>query len=135
MTANEAAIGPLARTDGEPAFEEPWQAEVLALAYALAERGVFSRVEWSDTLGAELRAASARGEPDTQATYYAAALAALEQLLAARSDVGGEAVAARTEQWRRAYLNTPHGAPVELSAGASKPSAHHHDHDHDHDHG
>lgn len=117
MTGSEAPIGPLARTDGAPAFDEPWQAEVLAVAFALTERGLFSRSEWSDTLGAELSAAASRGAPDTQATYYAAALAALERLLADRSDVGADALSARTEQWRRAYLNTPHGQPVELSAG------------------
>lgn len=120
MTGNEASIGPLARTDGEPAFDEPWQAEVLAVAYALTERGVFSPAEWSDTLGAELKGAASRGEPDTQATYYAAALAALERLLTERSDVGADALTARTEQWRRAYLNTPHGRPVELSAGNTR---------------
>lgn len=120
MTGSEAPIGPLARTDGEPAFEEPWQAEVLAVAFALIERGLFSPAEWSDTLGAELRTAVSRGDPDTQATYYAAALAALERLLADRSDVGADALSARAEQWRRAYLNTPHGQPVELSAGSAE---------------
>jgi nitrile hydratase accessory protein len=116
-------IGPLVRREGEPAFAEAWQAELLALAYALSEKGVFSPAEWSEALGAELRQAAARGEPDDQATYYRAALAALERLIERDGRITAEALAGRTEQWRRAYLNTPHGQPVELSAGANDASA------------
>ena len=112
----ESRIGPLARRDGEPAFAEPWQAEVLALAFALSERGAFSPLEWSKTLGAELRRAEAQGAPDDSETYYAAALAALERLVAAAGGIEADALAGRIEAWRRAYLNTPHGQPVELAA-------------------
>ena len=115
--AEIAAFGPLVRRDGEPAFEEAWQAELLALAYALADRGVFSPSQWSEALGAALRRAAADGAPDDQATYYTAALAALERLLATDGRLGPAAVTARTEQWRAAYLATPHGQPVELAAG------------------
>jgi nitrile hydratase accessory protein len=111
------AIGPLARRDGEPTFAEPWQAEVLALAYALAENGVFSAAEWSEALGAELRLAEAAGAPDDHGTYYAAALAALERLVAARGAITVGALSRRTAEWRQAYLHTPHGHPVELAAG------------------
>jgi nitrile hydratase accessory protein len=111
------AIGPLARRDGEPTFAEPWQAEVLALAFALAEKGVFSAAEWSEALGAELRLAEAAGAPDDHGTYYAAALAALERLVAARGAITVGALSRRTAEWRQAYLHTPHGHPVELAAG------------------
>jgi nitrile hydratase accessory protein len=111
-------IGPLARQDAEPAFAEPWQAEVLALAFALSERGVFSTAGWSKTLGEELERAEAQGAPDDHETYYAAALAALERLVAQSGNVSGDTLSARTEAWRRAYLETPHGQPVELAAGS-----------------
>jgi nitrile hydratase accessory protein len=113
-----AIIAPLAARDGEPTFDEPWQAEVLALAFALAERGVFSAAEWSRTLGAELRRVEGEGALDDQKSYYAAALAALERLLAAHGGITADALARRTEEWRRAYRHTPHGQPVELGAGA-----------------
>ena len=116
-------IKPLARRDGEPAFDDAWQAELLALAYALSEKGVFTPTEWSEALGAELRQASARGEPDDQNTFYGAALSALEWLILRDGRVTVEALVGRTEQWRRAYLKTPHGKPVELSAGASDTRA------------
>jgi nitrile hydratase accessory protein len=118
LSAPEAAtIAPLAGRDSEPAFAEPWQAEVLALAFALADRGVFSATEWSRTLGAELRRAAASGAPDDHETYYAAALAVLERLLAAHGGITATALSRRTEEWRRAYLHTPHGQPVDLAAG------------------
>jgi nitrile hydratase accessory protein len=118
LSAPEAqTIGPLARRDGEPTFAEPWQAEVLALAFALAESGVFTAAEWSEALGAELRLAEAAGAPDDHGTYYAAALAALERLLSVRGGITAGALSRRTAEWRRAYLHTPHGQPVELAAG------------------
>ena len=124
MSAPEVLeIKPLARRDGEPAFDEAWQAELLALAYALSDKGVFSPTEWSETLGAELQESYARGEPDDQDAYYRAALAALERLIEKDGRITVEALAGRTEQWRRAYLNTPHGKPIELSAGTNHASA------------
>jgi nitrile hydratase accessory protein len=111
------ALQPRGTDADERGFDEPWQAQVLGVAYSLAERGVFSRGEWSDALGSALRGAAEAGAPDTQATYYAAALQALEGLLARSGAVPPELLGERTEAWRRAYLATPHGEPVELSAG------------------
>ena len=111
------APGPLARRDGEPVFDEPWQAQALALAFNLIDQGVFSNAQWSEKLGAELGRAQARGDPDDSRTYYRSVLVVLENLLASSGRIPAETLAARTEAWRRAYLNTPHGQPVELSAG------------------
>lgn len=98
-------------------FDEPWQAQVLAIAFGLAEKRVFSSAQWSQALGAELRTAADAGKPDNQETYYAAALAALEKLVAAHGGVSGDNLNDRTEAWRRAYQRTPHGQPVKLGAG------------------
>lgn len=111
---DESAPGPLARRDDEPVFDEPWQAQVLALAFNLVEQGVFGNAEWSDALGAQLTAAADRGDPDDAQTYYRSALAALETLLAADGRITAKTLDARTEAWRQAYLDTPHGQPVEL---------------------
>lgn len=110
------ALGPLARRDDEPVFDEPWQAQAMALASNLIDQGVFSNIEWSDALGAELESAEARGDPDDAQTYYRSVLAALERLLASDGRVSTSNLGSRTEAWRRAYLNTPHGQPVELTA-------------------
>ena len=108
-------LGPLARRDGGPAFDEPWQAQALATASALVERGLFSRQSWSKALGAELRRAENAGAPDTAETYYRAVVAALERLVDESGATSAEALAERREAWRRAYLDTPHGQPVVLA--------------------
>ena len=110
------APAPLAGTDGKPAFDEPWQAEVLAIADTLVQSGVFSASEWSRALGAELSSAAARGAADNQQTYYECALCALETLVAGNSDIHRAAMAAMRRAWERAYSSTPHGRPVTLEA-------------------
>ena len=109
-------LGPLARRDDEPVFDEPWQAQAMALASNLIDKKVFSNIAWSDALGAELKSAEARGDCDDAQTYYRSVLAALERLLASEGRVSASNLGSRTEAWRRAYLNTPHGQPVELTA-------------------
>lgn len=112
----DTALTPLRRMDGEPVFDEPWQAQALAMADTLVARGVFSAAEWSDTLGAELKDAEERDEPDRPETYYNAVLRALEALLDRSGAIGADAMEARREAWRQAYLSTPHGQPVELAS-------------------
>jgi len=102
-------------------FDEPWQAQAIGLAFSLAERGLFSPAEWSTALGAAHRQLIADGANDTSATYYEAVAAALEQLVGASRSVSREEIKERAEVWKRAYLNTPHGAPVELPAGLPNP--------------
>ncbi len=36
--------------------------------------------------------------------------------MAANGAIAGDSLEARIEAWRSAYLNTPHGQPVELAA-------------------
>lgn len=109
-------LGPLARNDSSPIFEEGWQAQVLAMAFHLVEQGLFTSVEWSEALGAELSHASERSAPDDTKTYYESVLKALEGLLHENNSVSGELLNDRTQAWREAYLRTPHGQPVELIA-------------------
>lgn len=62
-------------------FAEPWQAQAFALAVKLSEQGYFTWKEWTETLGAEFKAAADRGEPDDGSHYYEHWLAALERLV------------------------------------------------------
>jgi len=99
-----------------PAFAEPWQAHAFALAVRLSERGHFTSQEWSAALGAELRAAADRGEPDDGSRYYEHWLAALERLVTSKGLTDVQTLAARKDEWAHAYRETPHGHPVELRA-------------------
>ena len=104
-------------SDEKPVFEEPWEAQAFALVLRLAEQGLFQWSEWSAALATEIRHARETGDQDLGDTYYHYWLAALEKLLLEKSVLDSEAVKSRIEEWRRAYLNTPHGQPIELSAG------------------
>ena len=114
---DDDAIAPLARRDGDPVFDEPWQAQALGLAISLSERGVFSPAAWSAELGAAHRQLIAGGAPDSAQTYYEAVAMALERLLASCGALGADTIEPRTRDWRQAYLDTPHGEPVVLAAG------------------
>lgn len=117
LNAPDEPLGPLRRKDGDPVFDEPWQAQAMAMADSLVKRGTLSASDWGAKLGAELRSAADAGAPDNAETYYLAVLAALEHLLDETGAAAGQEVEARREEWERAYLATPHGRPVELSAG------------------
>lgn len=101
----------------KPAFDEPWQAQVLAIADIFMRAGRFSAGDWANTLGTCLRAAEAAGAPDTSETYFTAALEALESLTTKTTDLTPDHLKARKTEWARAYQRTPHGQPVLLEAG------------------
>ena len=48
-------------------------------------------------------------------------LAALEKLVADKGLASQTEMTGRKEDWRRAYLNTPHGQAIDLSAAKSEP--------------
>jgi nitrile hydratase accessory protein len=112
-----AALPRLPRDEGGPVFAEPWQAQAFALAVRLSEQGYFTWKEWAAALAGELKAAADRGEPDDGSHYYQHWLATLERLVAAKGLTDPAAMRERKETWAEAYRNTPHGKPVELSAG------------------
>ena len=111
-------LDPLKRRDDEPTFDEPWQAQVLGMADMLVTAGVISADAWARTLGAELGKSSASGAEDNVEAYYRAVLAALQILLYELGATSREEVDIRQDEWRRAYLNTPHGQPVSLEPSA-----------------
>jgi len=91
-------------------FAEPWHAQVLASAQALIRGGHVSANHWAEALGAALLQASEAGKPDTEDTYYQAALIALESI----APVDPEELSQRKADWEDAYRRTPHGSPVVL---------------------
>jgi nitrile hydratase accessory protein len=115
MTTPSDALPALPRDQDGPVFREPWEAHAFALAVRLSEAGCFTWQEWTACLSAEIRAAQARGEPDLGHNYYHHWLAALERLCATRGLASVADMLRRKEEWREAYLHTPHGRPVTLS--------------------
>lgn len=95
-------------------FAETWQADAYAMTTALIDAEIFTASEWTDTLAAAITAAQRAGDPDHGDTYYQHWLAALENVCAAKLAINPTDVDAREQQWRDAYLRTPHGQPVAL---------------------
>lgn len=108
------ALPSIPRDAGGPVFREPWEAQAFAMAVALHQRGVFTWSEWAAALAREIKAAQADGDPDHGDTYYRHWLAALEQLVAAKTLATRDELATRRDQWDRAARATPHGQPIEL---------------------
>ncbi|WP_446720919.1 hypothetical protein [Mesorhizobium sp. 131-2-1] len=113
----DLGYGPLRRRDDEPIFAEPWHAQAMAIADLLIGSGTISQSKWTETLCEEVRLASLAGSADDTGRYYTAVLSALERILNAGGNVSCSELACRRDEWRRAYLHTPHGQPVELDCG------------------
>jgi nitrile hydratase accessory protein len=106
----------LPRDKDGPVFNQPWEAKAFALAVRLSEAGCFTWPEWVRTFSQEIKTAQERGDPDLGDTYYQHWLNALEKICATKGLVGCEDMRRRKATWRRAYLNTPHGQPIDLVA-------------------
>lgn len=114
------ALPALPMDDEGPVFEAPWQAQAFAMAVRLHEQGLFTWPEWAEVLSGEITAAQQSGDPDTGATYYNHWLNALERIVAAKGVATDDDLEKRRDEWERAALATPHGAPIVL--GADKKS-------------
>lgn len=114
ITHDLGSLPCLPRDEGGPVFAEPWQAQAFALAVRLSEQGHFTWIEWTEALGAQLKTAADRGEPDDGSRYYEHWLAALEGLVTEKKLTDTETLDDRKEAWTQAYRATPHGQPVKL---------------------
>jgi nitrile hydratase accessory protein len=119
--AQLTATPSLPLTEDGPLFAEPWQAQAFAMAVRLSAEGHFTWPEWAQYLSAEIAAESDAAPGDTIGTYYRQWLAALEKLVADKGLASVSEMAGRKQDWRHAYLNTPHGEAIELSAAGTKP--------------
>jgi nitrile hydratase accessory protein len=113
--SKNTALKPLADTDGDPVFDEAWQAQALAIADNLVKSGLFSANDWSDALGQSLKESVDRADVDSQQTYYLCVLKTLEKLIADHSGIDATLMVSKRQDWEQAYLRTPHGQPVSLN--------------------
>ena len=101
--------------DGSPVFAAPWEASAFALAVRSLRRGLLHvgrvgrHLERGNSCGA-----AARATPTRAIRIIGTGFRALERLCRARGLVSQAEASDREDAWRRAYLNTPHGKPVEL---------------------
>jgi len=120
---NMTVLSGLADDGSGPVFASPWQAQIFSLVVGLHVSGCLSWNEWAEALSREIAEDSSGGadgvmtheEIDPSDSYYRLWVSALEQILADKTILDSDEVLERVAQWRDAYLNTPHGAPVTLS--------------------
>jgi nitrile hydratase accessory protein len=122
----------LREADAAPAFAEPWMAHVFACAVQLSRQGLFPWSEWVEVFSTEIVARPAQPGETSNAAYYRQWLAALETIVGLKGAASTAEITERQQTWRQAYLNTPHGQPVELRHAAMAPTAAAHDHHHHH---
>lgn len=105
-------------TAPEPAFEAPWHAQLFALTVHLNEAGHFAWTDWADRFGATLKRHGVQKELNGGEDYFNAWLETLEGYLAELELAEAGDLSELKKAWTDAYLSTPHGAPVNLSAKA-----------------
>ncbi|MEX0368776.1 MAG: nitrile hydratase accessory protein [Ruegeria sp.] len=98
----------------EPAFEQPWHAQVFALTVALNEAGRFDWPGWAARFSETLKRHGLSRELDGGDDYFHAWLETLEALLAEDGAAAPDEVTTIRRAWEDAYLGTPHGQPVHL---------------------
>ena len=113
MTRTAASAG--RRPDADRPFEAPWHAAAFALVIGLYEAGLFSWQDWAATLARPLANDQNAGQLDGSDDYYAAWLTAMEVLLQDKNITAGAEIADVMASWRKAYLDTPHGKPMQIS--------------------
>ena len=113
-TAFLSLIHDSGRIEQQPVFAEPWEAHAFAIAVKLSEKGLLKWSEWTNALTEEIKMAKEQGNPDFGNTYYQFWLSALETILLEKNILKKSDLKSMMEQWRHAYLSTPHGNPVKL---------------------
>ena len=120
---NSGAADALLRELDGPAFAEPWMAQAFACAIQLSRQGLFTWSEWVEAFSAEIKAHPAQPAETSNVAYYRQWLAALETIVGLKGAASTVEITARQEIWRQAYLNTPHGQPVELRYASDRVGA------------
>ena len=101
-----------------PVFKAPWEATAFGLVLAVHIAGAFTWSAWARFLTGAIESAEASGDADIGDTYYEHWLAALEAIAQNKNLTGLAELLQRKDEWESAYLNTPHGKAVELSAAS-----------------
>lgn len=117
MTTALPPLAGLPQDESGPVFQAPWEAQAFAMTLALHERGLFTWPEWAQALACQVTAAQAAGDADLGDTYYSHWLGALEAIVAEKGAASAPELLRYQQAWDRAADRTPHGQPINLTAG------------------
>ncbi|MXN67491.1 nitrile hydratase accessory protein [Stappia sp. GBMRC 2046] len=120
-----------------PKFVQPWHAQAFGTSMALSRAGLFTWAEWVETFSTVIRNVPPWPGEDSNSVYYRQWETALETILLQKGILGADEISQAAEDWRKSYLATPHGQPVEFTRGLEErigeggDEGHHHHHHHD----
>jgi len=119
-----------------PKFVQPWHAQAFGTSMALSRAGMFTWREWVEMFAAIIRDEPQRPGEGSNAAYYRQWEQALETIILKKGLLSEADIANAAEDWRRSYIATPHGHPVEFRRDLADVDDHHdEDDDHHHHHG
>lgn len=95
-------------------FHKPWHAQIFALTVHLNEQGHFEWKDWSKTFSAALSSKGSKELIINDDDYYLIWLKTLEEFLGETVKLQSDEIIQYFQDWRAAFLNTPHGQPVKL---------------------
>ena len=98
----------------EQVFAEPWHAQLFATTHTLASAGHFEWEDWANHFSSALKSYDGLSSSDGDAAYYEIWLEAFEEFLVIRHLADNKELVKLKGAWTKAFLKTPHGAPVEL---------------------
>ena len=107
----------------EPAFAEPWHAQLFALTVHLNESGRFDWPAWAGHFSQTLKRHGLSKELNGGDDYFNAWLETLETMLSSDGAAATDEVERVKDAWTHAYLSTPHGSPVHLKDESAMPKA------------
>lgn len=110
------------RDEADRTFDAPWQAQAFSLVVQLNKAGRFSWGEWVRVFSREIARSPSHSGESANDTYYRQWLDALEQIVVERGLLAPGETRERASAWRTAYVNTPHGQPVELAHSPCPPA-------------
>ena len=125
MSTDTRVIPEAPAADTTP-FEHPWQAQVFSLIVCLHQAGQFSWKAWVEIFSEETKASPLRQGESINDAYYRQWVSAAEKMLLSLQLAAKDDITRRTDEWRQAYLNTPHGMPVVLTSALCAPAHDHH---------
>jgi len=110
----DTTVTPLLRDEGQPAFNDSWEAEAFTIGKILVANGVVTPREWFDVISDEIRKAVAAGDPDRGDTYYQHWMNAIERICIEKGLFDADTLAENRRLWGLAVKNTPHGHPIQF---------------------
>lgn len=99
----------------EPVFSEPWHAQVFALTVHLNETGRLDWSDWATAFSETLRRNGLDRDLDGGDDYFHAWVETLEFFLVGQGIADFDEISRLKTAWEKAYLSTPHGAPIRLA--------------------